>query len=106
MVIEDDAYGMLEPAVSPIANLIPERTYLAVGLSKCIAPALRVSYLLVPDAAAELLFQVIAGRAERAAVIITTNLPFSEWTTMLDLIEPLVEKRDIGFVRLDGRWLL
>jgi superfamily II DNA/RNA helicase len=27
---------------------------------------------------------------------------FSEWTTMLDLIEPLVEKRNIGFVRLDG----
>ena len=27
---------------------------------------------------------------------------FSEWTTMLDLIEPLVKKRDIGFVRLDG----
>jgi DNA-binding transcriptional MocR family regulator len=52
MLIEDDAYGWLEPAVSPIANLIPERTYLAVGLSKCIAPALRVSYLLAPDAAA------------------------------------------------------
>src|ERR1035437_2324349 len=30
----------------------------------------------------ELLFQIIAGRAERAAVIVTTNLPFSEWTTM------------------------
>jgi len=27
---------------------------------------------------------------------------FSEWTTMLDLIEPLVQKRDIEFVRLDG----
>lgn len=53
ILIEDDAYGWLEPAVSPIANLIPERTYLAVGLSKCIAPALRVSYLLAPDATAE-----------------------------------------------------
>ena len=29
---------------------------------------------------AELLFQVISGRAERATVILTTNLPFSEWT--------------------------
>jgi SNF2 family DNA or RNA helicase len=27
---------------------------------------------------------------------------FSEWTTMLDLIEPLLEKRLIEFVRLDG----
>ena len=32
---------------------------------------------------AELLFQVIADRAERAAVIITTNLPFSEWGQVL-----------------------
>jgi DNA-binding transcriptional MocR family regulator len=52
-LIEDDAYGLLEPTVSPIANLIPERTYLAVGLSKCIAPALRVSFLLAPDPVSE-----------------------------------------------------
>lgn len=51
-LIEDDAYGMLAPGVMPIANLIPERTYFAAGLSKCIAPALRVSYLLTPDQAA------------------------------------------------------
>jgi DNA-binding transcriptional MocR family regulator len=38
---------------SPLANLIPERSYLAVSLSKCIAPALRLSYLLVPDATSE-----------------------------------------------------
>ena len=52
-LIEDDVYGLLEPAASPIANLLPERTYLAVSLSKCIAPALRVSFLLAPDTAAE-----------------------------------------------------
>jgi len=40
-------------------------------------------YVATPDAAAELLFQVVARRAERAAVIITTNLPFSEWTTTI-----------------------
>ena len=53
VLIEDDAYGLLEPTASPIANLIPERTLLAVGLSKCIAPALRVSFLLVPDGVSE-----------------------------------------------------
>jgi DNA-binding transcriptional MocR family regulator len=52
-LIEDDVYGPLEPSASPIANLIPERTYLAVSISKSIAPALRVAYLLTPDAAAE-----------------------------------------------------
>jgi DNA-binding transcriptional MocR family regulator len=67
ILIEDDAYGLLEPSVSPIANLIPERTYLAVGLSKSIAPALRVSYLLVPDAAAE--------QAMRSNLQATTQMP-------------------------------
>ena len=41
-----------------------------------------MAYVAMPEAAAELLFQIIAGRAEKAAVIVTTNLPFSEWTTM------------------------
>ena len=40
-----------------------------------------LGYVVMPDTAAELLFQIISGRAERAAVIVTTNLPFSEWTT-------------------------
>jgi DNA replication protein DnaC len=39
-----------------------------------------VGYVPLAELGAELLFQVIADRAERAAVIITTNLPFSEWT--------------------------
>ena len=32
---------------------------------------------------AELLFQVISERAERATLVLTTNLPFSEWTQVL-----------------------
>ncbi len=52
MLFEDDAYGSLDPRAQPIATLIPERSYLAVSLSKCIAPGLRVSFLLVPDRAA------------------------------------------------------
>ena len=41
-----------------------------------------MGYVALAEAGAEMLFQVIAGRAEKAAVIITTNLPFSEWTTV------------------------
>jgi DNA replication protein DnaC len=37
-----------------------------------------LGYVAMPEAAAECLFQVIAGRAETAAVIVTSNLPFSE----------------------------
>jgi hypothetical protein len=32
-----------------------------------------MAYVAMPEPAAELLFQVISGRAERAAVIVTTN---------------------------------
>src|SRR6201996_701163 len=53
VLIEDDVYGPLEPQLSPIANLIPERTYYAASIAKCIAPALRVAFLLAPDAAVE-----------------------------------------------------
>lgn len=41
-----------------------------------------MAYVAMPESAVEVLFQVISGRAERAAVIVTTNLPFSEWNTM------------------------
>ena len=42
-----------------------------------------VGYVPMADLGAEFLFQVIAERAEQAAVILTTNLPFSEWTQVI-----------------------
>jgi len=41
-----------------------------------------VGYVPLADIGAEFLFQVISDRAERAALIVTTNLPFSEWTAV------------------------
>jgi len=38
-----------------------------------------LGYLSFSRAGAELLFQVFADRYERASLLITTNLPFSEW---------------------------
>lgn len=42
------------------------------------------------------LFDDLQDEADRKVVL------FSEWTTMLDLIEPLLAKRKLKFVRLDG----
>jgi DNA replication protein DnaC len=42
-----------------------------------------VGYVPLADVGAEFLFQIIAERAEKSAVILTTNLPFSEWTQVI-----------------------
>ena len=39
-----------------------------------------LGYLSFSRAAAELLFQVFADRYERGSILVTSNLPFSEWT--------------------------
>jgi DNA replication protein DnaC len=39
-----------------------------------------LGYLALPDGAAELVFQVISERNEKGSLIVTTNLPFGEWT--------------------------
>ena len=41
-----------------------------------------VGYVPLADIGAEFLFQVIAERAEKTALILTTNLPFLEWTNV------------------------
>jgi DNA-binding transcriptional MocR family regulator len=75
ILIEDDVYGPLEPQFSPIANLIPERTYYAASIAKCIAPALRVAYLLAPDLAAE--------QTMRAGLQATMQMPPSLMVALL-----------------------
>src|SRR5580765_8727781 len=42
-----------------------------------------VGYVPLAELGAEFLFQVMAERAEKAAVLLTTNLPFSEWTQVI-----------------------
>ncbi len=42
-----------------------------------------LGYVPLAETACELMFQVIADRAEKAAVIVTTNLPFSEWPQVI-----------------------
>src|SRR5271155_4883272 len=57
-------------------------------LARVVAPYARtelvvldeLGYLALPEGATELVFQVISERNERASLIVTTNLPFGEWT--------------------------
>lgn len=42
-----------------------------------------VGYVPLAEVGAEFLFQVIAERAEKATVLLTTNLPFAEWTQVI-----------------------
>jgi DNA-binding transcriptional MocR family regulator len=50
-IVENDAWGPLERhRPPPFAALAPERTFYATGLSKCLVPALRVGWLVVPAA--------------------------------------------------------
>ncbi|MDE1150227.1 MAG: PLP-dependent aminotransferase family protein [Azospirillaceae bacterium] len=50
MIVEDDAYGALpRQPVPPFAALAPDIVYHIAGLAKCLAPALRIAYLVAPD---------------------------------------------------------
>jgi DNA replication protein DnaC len=41
-----------------------------------------LGYVSLPPSGAELLFQVLAQRSETGSIVVTSNLPFSEWTTV------------------------
>ena len=41
-----------------------------------------LGYLPLRTTDAELLFQVLSERTEQRAIVVTTNLPFSEWTSI------------------------
>jgi DNA-binding transcriptional MocR family regulator len=52
ILIEDDPYSFLAPGSLPLSALVPDRSYFAGSLAKCIAPGFRASILVSPDAKA------------------------------------------------------
>jgi DNA-binding transcriptional MocR family regulator len=106
ILIEDDAYGSLDPSVSPIANLIPERTYLAVSLSKCIAPALRISFLLTPDVGAEqLLRSNLQATTQMAAPLMLALVMHWFRSGVADQIVTAIRNEAIGRQQLAAKLL-
>lgn len=75
-------------AAALVTELVEARD--AHELGRVVARYARVDLLIVDELAyvplarsdAELLFRVLGERHERRPIVVTTNLPFSEWTTM------------------------
>jgi DNA-binding transcriptional MocR family regulator len=73
-LIEDDAYGRLDDDAPTLAALIPEQSYLAASLSKCVAPGLRVSFVAAPDRAAADRLAAALGATMQMATPLTSAL--------------------------------
>jgi DNA-binding transcriptional MocR family regulator len=73
-LIEDDAYGALDPDAVPFAATIPELVWHASSLSKCITPGLRVSIAVTPDRASASRLTGVLRAAVQMPVGLTTAL--------------------------------
>jgi len=75
-------------AAALVTELVEARN--SLELARVIARYARIEVLILDELAyiplsrsdAELLFRVLGERHERRPIVVTTNLPFSEWTTM------------------------
>ena len=68
-----------------------------------------IGYLSYDARAADLLFQVVSRRYERKSLVLTKNLPFSDWPTIFPnaatataLIDRLVHHAEILAIEGDG----
>ncbi|UCC30957.1 MAG: PLP-dependent aminotransferase family protein [Phycisphaerales bacterium] len=77
LVIEDEVHRHLAPdAPQPISEIVPERGFFIAGLSKAVAPGLRVAYVAAPPFARDKLKDAVA-----ASLVMVSPLPL-ELATM------------------------
>jgi DNA-binding transcriptional MocR family regulator len=64
ILIEDDLYGphVADLGLPPLAALAPEQVAHVSGLSKCLAPGLRVGFLIPPDAHRPAALEALRGQ--------------------------------------------
>lgn len=69
-IVEDDVYGFLmEQAPAPLSSFAPDRSVYVTGLSKCVAPGLRIGYVRAGEALLERI-----GTALRASTLMAPPL--------------------------------
>jgi DNA-binding transcriptional MocR family regulator len=77
-IIEDDAYGRLpSDSPPPLAAIAPDLVYHLAGLAKHVSPALRIAYVVPPDANAlartALALRAFAGMASPLTAAVATR---------------------------------
>lgn len=81
MIVEDEAYRVFADAGTPasFADLAPERTVMVAGVSKSVAPGLRLGFLLPPDDGAVRDRLLLGIRAFGYSPPSLGGLVFSQW---------------------------
>ena len=100
ILIEDDLYASssTDLGLEPLAALAPDRVAYVSGLSKSLAPGLRVGYLIAPDEeihdrALEALRAVAFGSPALGALVATQWIETGEAFAILDAVRAELEVR-------------